>query len=42
MFVEYMNAGALTDFVYHYMKRIPENVIAFLMKEMLLGLQALH
>jgi serine/threonine protein kinase len=24
MFVEFMNGGALTDFIYQYMKKIPE------------------
>ena len=42
MFVEFMNGGALTDFIYHYMKRIPEQVIAYITREILLGLQALH
>ena len=32
MFVEYVNAGALTDFVYHYLKKIPEEVIAYIMR----------
>ena len=42
MFVEYMNAGALTDFIYANMKKIPEEVIAYIMKSMLIGLEALH
>lgn len=42
MFVEYMNAGALTDFIYHYMKKIPEQVIAYIMRESLIGLNSLH
>ena len=32
----------MTDLVYHFMKKIPEDVIAYLMKELLKGLQALH
>lgn len=32
----------MTDLVYHFMKKIPEDVIAYFMKEMLKGLQALH
>lgn len=42
MFVEYMNAGALTDFIYRYMKKIPEEVIAYILRKMLIGLYALH
>lgn len=42
MFIEYMNGGALTDFVYNYMKRVPEDVIAYIMKRILIGLKALH
>ena len=30
MFVEFMNCGALTDFVYHFMKRVPETIIAYI------------
>lgn len=37
-----MNAGALTDFVYFYLKKIPEEVIAFILKRILVGLYALH
>lgn len=32
MFVEYMNQGALTDFVYHYLKSAPEEVIAYILR----------
>lgn len=32
MFVEYMNGGALTDFVYKYSKKVSEKVIAYLMQ----------
>jgi len=42
MFVEFMDAGALTDFIYHFMKNIPEDVIAYLIKRMLVGLSILH
>lgn len=42
MFVEFMNGGALTDFVYNYMKKIPEEVIAYVIKRLLVGLYALH
>ena len=42
MFVEYMNGGALTDFIYQYMKKMPEEVIAYILKRILIGLNALH
>lgn len=42
MFIEFMNGGALTDFIYHYLKKIPEDVIAYIMREILVGLRALH
>lgn len=35
MIIEYMNAGSLTDFIYFYFKKIPENVIKYLCREML-------
>lgn len=42
MFIEYMKGGSLTDFIYQYERKIPENVIAFIMKEVLVGLKSLH
>ena len=42
MFIEFMNGGALTDFIYHYLKKIPEDVIAYIMREILIGLRSLH
>lgn len=42
MFVEFMNGGSLTDFVYHYMKKTPEDVIGYALREILIGLRALH
>jgi serine/threonine protein kinase len=42
MFVEYMNGGSLTDFIYQYSKKIPENVIAYILQQVLIGLLALH
>lgn len=42
MFVEFMDGGALTDFVYAYLKKIPEEVIAYIIKRILVGLHALH
>lgn len=35
MIIEYMNAGSLTDFIYFYFKKIPENVIIYLSREIL-------
>ena len=32
MFVEFMNAGCLTDFVYRFMIQIPEKVIAYIIR----------
>ena len=32
MFVEFMDGGAMTDLIYHFMKKIPENIIAYFMK----------
>jgi len=32
MFVEFMDAGAMTDFVYHFIKRVPEEIIAYFMR----------
>ena len=37
-----MDTGALTDFVYQYLKKIPEEVIAYIMKQSLIGLASLH
>jgi serine/threonine protein kinase len=42
MFVEYMNEGCLTDFIFQYIERIPEDVIIYILKEILIGLGALH
>lgn len=42
MFVEFMNGGSLTDFIYHYCKKIPENVMAYILKQVLTGLASLH
>lgn len=38
MFVEFMDGGAMVDFVYFYMKKVPENIIAYILKNMLEGL----
>jgi len=37
-----MDGGCLTEVVYQYMKNIQENIAAFIMREILLGLDALH
>ena len=42
MFVEFMDGGAMVDFVYHYMRNVPENIIAYILREMLKGLDSLH
>lgn len=42
MFVEYLDGGSLTDFIYNFSKKIPENVIAYILKQILIGLLALH
>ena len=42
MFVEFMDGGALTDLIYKFMNKIPENVIAYIMKSLLVGLDSLH
>jgi serine/threonine protein kinase len=42
MFVEFMDAGAMVDFVYHYMKKVPEPIVAYILREMLTGLDSLH
>lgn len=42
MFVEYLNGGSLTDFLYQFAKKIPENAIAYILKQILIGLVSLH
>lgn len=42
MFVEFLNGGSLTDFLYQFTKKIPENVIAYILKQILIGLVSLH
>jgi len=37
-----MDGGAMVDFVYFYLRKIPENVIAYILKQMLMGLHSLH
>lgn len=42
MFVEFMDGGAMVDFVYFYLRKVPENIIAYILKNMLEGLESLH
>lgn len=42
MFIEFMDGGCLTEVIYQYMRTIPENISSFIMREILLGLDALH
>lgn len=37
-----MDGGAMVDFVYYYLRKVPENVIAYILKNMLEGLESLH
>ena len=37
-----MDGGCLTEIIYQYMKKIPENICSFIMREILLGLDMLH
>ena len=32
MFVEFMDGGAMVDFVYHYMRKVPENIISYILR----------
>lgn len=42
MFIEYMDAGSLTNFIKFYEKKIPEKIIAHILKGILQGLLAIH
>jgi serine/threonine protein kinase len=42
MFIEYMDRGSLTDFVFEHIKNIPEVVIAYILQKVLIGLNDLH
>jgi serine/threonine protein kinase len=37
-----MDGGAMVDFVYYFMKKIPENMISYILREILKGLDSLH
>lgn len=42
MFIEYMHYGALNHFILHYRRAISEPVIAYILREVLRGLDAIH
>lgn len=42
MFIEYMHYGALNHFIAHYRRAISEPVIAYILREVLRGLDAIH
>ncbi len=42
MFVQFMDGGAMVDLVYKFAKNIPENIIAYLLRQTLKGLESLH
>jgi serine/threonine protein kinase len=42
MFIEYMHYGALNHFIAKYRKSISEPVIAYILREVLRGLDAIH
>ena len=42
MFIEFMDGGCLTEVIYQYMKKIPEKISAYIMRQILLGLDELH
>jgi p21-activated kinase 2 len=42
MFIEFMDGGALTDLIYQYPRAIPEHLIAYISREIFMGLAELH
>ena len=42
MFIEYMDGGSLTNFVKHYKKKIPEEIIALIVRNIVRGLCVIH
>lgn len=42
MFIEFMSAGVLTNFIHMYKKKIPEEVIAYIINRILIGLNTIH
>lgn len=37
-----MEGGALVDFVYKFIRKVPEPIIAYILREMIKGLDSLH
>jgi p21-activated kinase 2 len=42
MVIEFMDGGMLTEFIYQYFKKIPETVIAYIIREIFKGLDKIH
>jgi serine/threonine protein kinase len=42
MFMSYMEYGSLTKFIQYYNRKIPEGVIAYIVYEILKGLNCIH
>ena len=42
MFIEFMDHGSLNHFIAHYGKSIPEDIIAYIIREILKGLLSIH
>ncbi len=42
MVIELMNKGALTDIIYQNYRKIPEDIIAYILREILKGLDSMH
>lgn len=42
MFIEFMDGGSLTEIIYQYIRKIDMGVIAYVLREILQGLQPLH
>jgi len=42
MFIEYMDHGSLNHFIGHFGRSIPENIIAYIVREILKGLNSIH
>ncbi|KAL4452909.1 hypothetical protein ABPG74_002474 [Tetrahymena malaccensis] len=42
MVIEYMNGGSLTEIIYQNFKTIPEDIIAYILREIIQGLNFIH
>ena len=42
MVIEFLDGGCLTDLIYNYFGKIDEDVISYICKEILLGLELMH